>query len=119
MNNKTYNFLKAVAQIWLPALGTLIFAITDIWHLAHGAQIVGTVTAIDAFLGVGLGISSSKYYSGDKPYAGDLLIDTTNPLKDVHRIALNRPVEDLHGMDSVLLKVKEADLTSQHDDPRL
>lgn len=62
MNNKTYDILKYITQYVLPALGTLYFALAAIWGLPYGEQIVGTITAIDAFLGVLLGISSTSYY---------------------------------------------------------
>lgn len=61
MNNKLYDTLKWVAQYLLPALGTLYFALAGIWGLPFGEQIVGTITAIDTFLGVILGISSANY----------------------------------------------------------
>lgn len=61
MSNKVYDVLKYVAQIVLPALGTLYFALSSIWGLPYGEQIVGTITAIDAFLGALLGISSANY----------------------------------------------------------
>jgi len=61
MNNKTFDILKYIAQYFLPALGTLIFAICSIWGLPYGEQIVGTITAIDAFLGALLGISTYQY----------------------------------------------------------
>ena len=62
MSDKIYNFLKFVAMVVLPAIGTLYFALAGIWGLPYGEQIVGTITAIDTFLGAILGISSSKYY---------------------------------------------------------
>lgn len=65
LSNETYDLLKWVAQILLPALGTLYFALANIWGLPYGEQIVGTITAIDAFLGVLLGISNSMYLSGN------------------------------------------------------
>jgi hypothetical protein len=61
MSNKVYDCLKWVAQIFLPAVGTLYFALASIWGLPYAEQIVGTITAIDAFLGALLGISSMKY----------------------------------------------------------
>lgn len=61
MKNKTYDILKYIAQIVLPALGTLYFALASIWGLPYGEQVVGTITAIDTFLGVLLGISTKKY----------------------------------------------------------
>lgn len=61
MSNKTYDILKFIAQIVLPAIGTLYFALASIWGLPYGEQIVGTITAVDAFLGALLGISSANY----------------------------------------------------------
>lgn len=61
MNDKLYNALKWIAQIVLPALATLYFAISQIWGLPLGEEIVGTVTAVDAFLGALLGISTIAY----------------------------------------------------------
>lgn len=62
MSNKMYDVLKWIAQLFLPAAATLYFALANIWGLPYGEQIVGTITAIDAFLGVILGISSKVYY---------------------------------------------------------
>lgn len=61
MSNKLYDILKFVAQIVLPALATLYFALSSIWGLPYGEQIVGTITAIDAFLGALLGVSTARY----------------------------------------------------------
>ena len=61
MSNKVYDVMKWIAMYLLPALGTLYFAIASIWGLPYGEQIVGTITAIDTFLGVILGISTTKY----------------------------------------------------------
>ena len=65
MKNKTYDILKYVAQILIPAIATLYFSVSQIWGLPYGEQIVGTLTAVDAFLGVCLGISSNNYYKND------------------------------------------------------
>ena len=62
LSNKAYDILKYIAQIVLPALGTLYFALAGIWGLPYGEQIVGTLTAIDAFLGAVLKLSSDQYY---------------------------------------------------------
>jgi hypothetical protein len=61
MSNKVYDVLKWIAIIFLPAVGTLYFALAGTWGLPYGEQIVGTITAIDTFLGVILGISSAQY----------------------------------------------------------
>ena len=61
MTNKVYDILKWIAQYLLPAIGTLYFALAGIWGLPYGEQIVGTITAVDTFLGILLGISSAQY----------------------------------------------------------
>lgn len=61
MSNKLYDILKYVAQIILPACATLYFALAGIWNLPYREEVVGTITAINTFLGVILGISSANY----------------------------------------------------------
>ena len=61
MSNKLFDLLKKFSMYFLPSLGTLYFALAGIWGLPYGEQIVGTITAIDTFLGVVLGISTVQY----------------------------------------------------------
>ena len=61
MSNETYDFLVWITQIVLPALGTLYFALAGLWGFPYAEQIVGTITAIDAFLGAVLKISNEQY----------------------------------------------------------
>lgn len=62
LSNEWYDRLKWIAQILLPAIGTLYFALAKIWQFPYPEEIVGTITAIDFFLGTLLGISSDNYY---------------------------------------------------------
>lgn len=85
MSDKLYNILKAIAQYVLPALATLYFAVASIWNLPYATEVVGTVTAIDAFLGALIGVSSAQYYkklqdhlnSQEQPKA-NVVVDKTN-----------------------------------------
>lgn len=61
MSDTVYNVLKWIALILLPAVGTLYFALCGIWGFSYGEQVVGTITAVDTFLGVILGISTNQY----------------------------------------------------------
>lgn len=61
MSNKTYDILKWIAALVLPASATLVIALTGIWGLPYGKAIGSTITAVDAFLGTILGISSKNY----------------------------------------------------------
>jgi len=42
-------------------LATLYFGLANIWNLPYAEQIVGTISAVDAFLGIILGISTYNY----------------------------------------------------------
>ena len=65
MSNKTYDVLKWIAMVVLPAIGTLYFALAGIWGFPYAEEIVGTITAVDTFLGVMLGITSVQYHKAN------------------------------------------------------
>ncbi len=66
MSNKLYDILKWVAIILLPALGTLYFALAGIWGFPYAEQVVGTLSAVETFLGVILGISTIQYNKSEE-----------------------------------------------------
>lgn len=101
MTNKTYDILKWVAQIVLPALGTFVAGIFALYHLPYGEQVVGTITLIDAFLGALLKISSDGY-SGD----GELIVDKSDPFKDVYSISIPDYPDVLASKDKIMLSVR-------------
>lgn len=60
-DNRTYDILKWVTMIVLPATGAFYFALSQIWGLPLGEEIVGTIACVTTFLGAILGISNSNY----------------------------------------------------------
>ena len=70
MSCKVYDALKQIALVWLPSLGTLYFALAGIWGLSGGEEIVGTITAVDAFLGAVLKLST-RHYNKEKGEISD------------------------------------------------
>lgn len=102
LTNKAYDVLKWIALILLPALGALYFALAKIWQLPYSEEIVGTITAIDAFLGALLGIST-KNYQGE----GSLLVNETDPEEETLSIALNEDLKDILSRDSIVLRVEK------------
>lgn len=60
-SNKVYDVLKYLAQIWLPAAGTLYSALAGIWGLPYAEQVVSTIVAVDTFLGAVLLFSNHEY----------------------------------------------------------
>lgn len=61
LSNRIYDILKYVALIALPAIGTLYFTLSQIWGLPYGEEVVGTIAAVDTFLGALLQISTAIY----------------------------------------------------------
>ena len=66
LDNKTYDILKWIALIFLPALGALYFGLSKIWGLPYGVEVVGTISLFDTFLGALLGISTLNYNEANK-----------------------------------------------------
>ena len=66
LDNKTYDILKWIALIFLPALGALYFGLSKIWGLPYGVEVVGTISLFDTFLGALLGISTLTYNEANK-----------------------------------------------------
>lgn len=71
LSNKAYDVLKYIALIALPALGTLYFTLAGIWGFPYGEQIVGTITAVDLFIGALIGISTAKYNDAENGVEGE------------------------------------------------
>lgn len=106
MSDKTFDFLRGIAQIWLPAIGAFYFTIATIWHLPASEEVVGTIVALDTLLGIGLGYSRKKYLDSEAIYDGTLEI-TQRPADrpDLYSLDLSTPLQDVPGKTVVTLKV--------------
>lgn len=97
LSNKAYDTLKWIAQILLPGLGTLYFALSSIWNLPYCEQVVGTLSAVTVFIGMLLGLSAAKY-----PGDGTIKMQGAT-----YRTKLTIPMEKINEKKSVVLKVEE------------
>ena len=102
----TYDTLKWVALVLLPAMGALYFSLSEIWNLPYAIQIVGSISVIDTVLGGLLGVSSKRYNQSDARYDGAMVVDTRDPKKDIYSLNLNTPLDELSVADSITLKVE-------------
>jgi hypothetical protein len=105
MSNQTYNRLKWVAQILLPALGALYFGLGEIWGLPRVTEIVGTLTVVDTFLGVLLGLSSRAYHNSDERFDGSIDIHETED-KKAFLLNLDGDPNQLDQKSEVVFKVR-------------
>lgn len=61
-NNKTYDVLKWIATVVLPALASFVLVLGQIWGWTDLTVPIGaTIAALATFLGALLGISSIRY----------------------------------------------------------
>lgn len=66
MKNKTYDNLKWIAIVFLPALTTFLGVILNSLEVKNTEVILTIMTAFATFLGTILGISNIKYKKGVK-----------------------------------------------------
>lgn len=106
LSNVWYDRLKWVAQIGLPAVGTLYFTIAMIYGLPAAQEIVGTIVALDTFLGAVLGLSSKQYNNSDERFDGVLeVVENDNRL--IHTLQIATPPEELREKGSITFKVEQ------------
>lgn len=108
------NNVRLAAQYWIPAIGTLLFTLGSIWDWSWTANAVGSVMAFDTFLGVLLGYQTRRSASGAVPggFDGQIVLNTSDPVKDVYTLDLGDTLADLENRKSVTLKVVKPE-TSQ------
>ena len=107
ITGKLYDFLKYLALVVFPALGTLYFALAGIWGLPAAQEVVGTIVAVDTFLGVVLHISSNNYNKSDAKFDGTIgVVETDDKLS--YTLNLNGDPADLKDKSEVVFKVGES-----------
>lgn len=104
-SGKTYDFVKKLVQMILPALGTLYFSLANLWDLPAAEQVVGTLTAFTLFLGVLVGISSNRYNAGTVGYDGQMLVSTNNAGSTMYTLELNVDPEEIAKKASIAFKI--------------
>lgn len=62
LSNKTYDILKWVALVVIPASATLVLTVGKIWGLPYYDNIGATISAIGLFIAAVIGVSSKDYY---------------------------------------------------------
>lgn len=110
LDDRTYNTLKFVAQILLPAIGTLYFAIAGLWGLPNATEIVGTIVALDTFLGVLLGLSTQKYKK-KRPNVGEIVVTEDHELgRKTFSLDLRNDPDTLDENAEVLFRIKKGEI---------
>lgn len=100
MNDKTYDILKRVALIVVPALATFVNAVGIVWGIPYTNEVTATITAFGVFLGAAIGISSMNY---EPDTHGNLVVTKHN---DVYADFTAEP-SNLKDGDTIILKVSK------------
>lgn len=100
-----YDKLIAVVLYAIPALGTLYFGLAQIWGFPYGEEVVGTLVAIETFLGVVLGVSRKNYIPETE---GSLNFQETDPTEEFLTVQLDKHVFDLQDGELVTFRINKA-----------
>lgn len=100
MNDKTYDILKRVALIVVPALATFVNAVGIVWVVPYTNEVTATITAFGVFLGAAIGVSSKNY---EPDTHGNLVVTKHN---DVYADFTAEP-SNLKDGDTIILKVSK------------
>lgn len=111
LGDSSYNVLKKSTTVLLPAAGALYFALAQIWHLPKAEEVVGSIAAVNTFLGVILHASTSSYNKSDTKYAGVIEVEETEEAK-VLSFELNDRAEPIEKQNEVTFKVGNSDTGS-------
>jgi len=106
MKNKRYDQLKFIAQVLLPGLGAAYFTLAGIWSLPLADEVVGTITVLDTFLGLFLGVKSKKYMKSDDRFDGSVSIHD-NEEEGTSSVGFHVNPDSLTTKDEVTLRVKD------------
>lgn len=68
-STKTHKLMTWIAMVLLPAMAILYSALAPTMNLPYPAEVTASISAVDAFLGLVLGISVLRYKATDLTYA--------------------------------------------------
>lgn len=107
-SNKAYDALKFLALVLLPAVATFYMTCAGLWGWENPEKVVGTIVAVDTFLGLVLGLSTKQYNKLDAAFDGhvELVPDHENGVTDVGLSIKPSALES--GKKQVRLKVKRS-----------
>lgn len=107
LSNDVYHILNICAVIVFPAVGTLYFALAGIWGLPAAEKVIGTIVAIDAFLGVLVKVGERSYDKSNAKFDGNINVFKT-PEKTTYLLELNTAPDKLETMQTATFKVVQA-----------
>lgn len=107
LSNRAYDVLNQIGLVILPAIGALYFGLSTIWGLPYGEQVVGTCTVLALFVGALVKLSNKSYNNSEAKYDGALVIDDSDPNKDVYTFEVGTDLAELKDRKDLVIKVQK------------
>ena len=104
INNRTYDILKWVSLILLPAVSALYFALGSIWGWPNVEKIMGTIAALEIFIGALIGITTPSH---NKARIDGVMNVVETDEKKTFDLSLDKDPETLEAQDEVIFKVRK------------
>lgn len=109
LSNQVYDVLKWVTLVMLPAVGTAYLGLSQILNLPYATQVTGSIVVITTLLGTLIGISTVNHNKEEPTYDGVMLVNHSDPDKEVWSLDLGDELENLEVKDKIVLRVKTVD----------
>jgi len=123
LGNSLYNFLKWTTAVGLPGVNTLYFTLSGLWGWPDAEKVIGTIAAVNVFLGLVLAAGTVSYNKSDSKYIGALNVSTDEDGTASHSLEFNAPLDVLSQQKDLTLKVQNVASgtppTTGSMDPRL
>lgn len=88
-------------------MGALYFALAQIWGLPKPEEVVGTIAAVNVFLGLLINLSSRSYHNSDAKFDGDIEVESHPDGRKTFSLGLNTDPDDLENMEQVIFRIKK------------
>lgn len=98
--NKTYDWLKNINLVVLPGIGALYYALSGIWGLPKGDEVVATIAAVVTFIGLFIKVADKSYNSSSDKFDGELYVGP-----NMNRFVYHEPLEVLEQKSDISFKV--------------
>lgn len=70
-DNKTFDILRTVCEVILPAISAAYFGLAEIWGLPLADKICGTISVLIMFIGGIINYERKEYNRSNKLYGGE------------------------------------------------
>lgn len=106
LTNSTYNILKNLVTIVLPAFSSLYFGLSSIWAWPDSDKVTGSIALLITFLGVVLKVSSNRYNNLPETYDGDMEVEVDEGGIKTYNLVLYGDPEELQYKDKITFRVR-------------